>query len=73
MSKTLEQMSVKELENESYRLTAARQAIRVEALAVQQMLGKRVEEQRISKLLGRDVQVVDATAIESAEAVGNAK
>ena len=68
--KTLEQMSVKELEQQSYRLTAKRQAIRKEALAVQQMLGKRVEEQRISQLIGRDVQLIDASSIDSKEALG---
>lgn len=68
--RTLEQMSVKELEQESYRLTEERHAIRKEALAVQAMLGKRVEEQRISQLIGRDVQIVEATSIESEEAVG---
>ncbi len=68
--KTLEQMSVKELEQESYRLTDQRKAIRDEALVVQAMLGKRVEEQRISRLIGRDVQIVEAKSIDSEESVG---
>lgn len=68
--KALETMSVKELEQESYRLTAQRQALRQEALAVQDMLGKRVEEQRISKLIGRDVQLVEVASIASGESVG---
>lgn len=71
--KTLEQMSVKELEQESYRLTAERQAVRKKALVVQEILGKRVEEQRISQLLGRDVQLVNVPGIKSAEKIGDIK
>lgn len=71
MTKALIEMTVVELEQTSYRLTEERQLLRVKQLAVQSLLGKRVEEQRISKLLGRDVQVIEATGIESTEAVGN--
>lgn len=66
-------MSVKELEQESYRLTEKRQALRKEALAVQEMLGKKNEQQRISQLLGRDVQIIEAPSIDSDEAVGDIK
>jgi glutaminase len=73
MTKALIEMSVEELEQESYKLTEQRRLVRVKALAVQNMLSKRVEEQRISKMLGREVQVVDVESIDSDEAVGEPK
>lgn len=72
MDKPLDQMSVEELEQESYRLTVARQDIRQRGIMVQEWLSKRLEEQRVSKLLGRDVQIVEASGIDSGEAVGDA-
>ena len=60
MAKKLADMTVKELEAESYHLTTERQAIRQKGIAVQKMLGKRVEDRRASRLLGREVKVVDA-------------
>lgn len=72
MSKKLSEMSVDELEALSYGLTAQRQAIRKQALAVQAQLGKKLEAQRVSQLLGRNVQIIDVPAIESVEKLGAA-
>lgn len=60
-------MSVEELEQESYRLNAEIQALRKLAIAVQDELGKKNEQARISQLLGRPVQVVDVPTIEVPE------
>jgi len=68
MSKNLENMTVAELEAESYRLTQARLEIRKEAVAVQAMLSQRIDEQRISQLLGREVQLVNVPGIENKDA-----
>lgn len=70
MPKALVDMTVKELEQTSYEFTEQRRLLRVKQLAVQSMLSTRVEEQRISRLLGRDVQLVDANSIKSIETVG---
>lgn len=65
--KELPDMSVMELEQESYRLGEEIRALRNQAIEVQGWLSKRNEELRISQLLGRPVQVVDAPTIHSPE------
>lgn len=71
MSKSLDEMTLSELESLSYSLTAQRQALKQRAVDVQVMIGRRVDEERVSKLLGRDVQFVASKSIESEEAVVN--
>lgn len=63
-------LGVEDLEALSYELTKARQDIRAYAMNVQDALGRKNEAARISKLLGRDVQILEATGIKSAEALG---
>lgn len=67
--KNLDKMTVAELEQRTYELTAQRGDIRKQAMDVQAMLSIRLDEQRVSQLLGRNVQLVDVEAIESGEAV----
>ena len=69
MAKALKDMSVAELESTAFELTKKRHAIREQAIAVQTELGKRNEQERISKLLGRNVQIVEVPGIESEESV----
>lgn len=50
-------------------LTHERLEIRKKALAVQAVLSKKIESAKVSKLLGRNVQVLDVKGIESEEVV----
>lgn len=59
-AKPLAEMTVAELEQESYRLDAERLKIREAMLEVQNWLGKRNEEARVSALLGRSVTLAEA-------------
>jgi hypothetical protein len=70
MGQELSEMSVEQLEALSYELTAQRQFLRKQALAVQTELGKKIEARHVSKILGREVQIVEVPAIEGAEALG---
>lgn len=72
MTKALSIMSVEELEGAIQDMTRQRQKLREQALYAGQLLAKKLEARRVSRLLGRDVQIVEAKGIESAEAVGNA-
>lgn len=72
MTKALSIMSVEELEGEIQDMTRQRQKLREQALYAGQLLAKKLEARRVSRLLGRDVQIVEAKGIESAEAVGDA-
>lgn len=67
MTKSLDKMTVNELEQEAFKLTAERVKLRDKQLAVQSVLGRKLEDERISKLLGRDVQIVTAQGIESVD------
>ncbi len=67
--KELEKLSINELESMSYRLTAERLAIRKKALLVQRVLSDKIEASQVSKMLGREVQVIEPEAIGSAEDV----
>ena len=66
-------LSIEGLEQRSYRLTDLRREVRTQALAVQAALGNAVEQQRISKLLGREVMVISAKGLDSGETIGTAK
>lgn len=66
-AKALSEMTVLELEQESYRLNAEISTKRDEAVTVQEWLGKRNEEARVSQLLGRDVQLVEAPSMVAPE------
>lgn len=72
MTKALNIMTVEELEAELQKLTIQRQKLRERAVYTTELLGQRLEARRVSRLLGRDVQIVEAKGIESAEAVGDA-
>lgn len=65
MAKALKDMSIKELEKHIQVLTIQRQLIRLDAIVAQEELAKKLEQQRVSKLLGRDVQLVEVSSIES--------
>ncbi len=65
--KSLKNMTIEQLEKEAQNLMAERAKLRSKMLAVQDELGRKIENQRISKMLGKDVQVVDAQGIESEE------
>ncbi|MEQ1636710.1 MAG: hypothetical protein ABL903_08450 [Methylococcales bacterium] len=67
MSNPLSEMTVLELEQESYRLNDEIQALRKQAIEVQNWLGKRNEDMRVSQLLGRPVQVVEIPTVEVPE------
>ncbi|WP_289283302.1 MULTISPECIES: hypothetical protein [unclassified Methylophaga] len=67
MAKAIKDMSIKELEKHIQVLTIQRQLIRLDAIVAQEELAKKLEQQRISKLLGRDVQLVEVSSIESEE------
>lgn len=69
MAKALKDMSVAELETHIQTLTIQRQWIHDEAVVAQQALASKIEQQRVSKLLGRDVQLVEVAGIESEESV----
>jgi len=67
MAKALKDMSINELEVTIQDLTKQRQVIREKAIQAQAVLAKKLEQQRVSKLLGRDVQLVEVSSIESEE------
>jgi len=67
MAKALKDMSINELEVTIHDLTKQRQVIRGKAIQAQAVLAKKLEQQRVSKLLGRDVQLVEVSSIESEE------
>lgn len=67
MAKALKDMSINELEVTIHDLTKQRQVIREKAIQAQAVLAKKLEQQRVSKLLGRDVQLVEVSSIESEE------
>ena len=67
MAKALKDMSINELEVTIHDLTKQRQVIRDKAIQAQAVLAKKLEQQRVSKLLGRDVQLVEVSSIESEE------
>lgn len=73
MNNDLSKMNVEALENLSYQLTEQRQALRKQALKVQQVLGTKLEAKRISDLLGRPVQIIEVKSIEGAEQIGDIK
>jgi hypothetical protein len=66
-TKPYSDMTVLELEQESYRLEDQRVALRATMIEVQDWLGKRNEEARISQLLGRPVQVISVPTVEVSE------
>lgn len=72
MTKALSIMSVEELESAIQDMTRERQKLRERAIYAQQLLASKLESRRVSRMLGRDVQIVEAKGIESAEAVGDA-
>lgn len=65
MAKALKDMTINELEVTIQDLTKQRQVIREKAIQAQAVLAKKLEQQRISKLLGRNVQLVEVSSIES--------
>ena len=67
MSQELNDLSIEQLEALSFELTAQRQAIRQQAIAVQKMLGQKNEQLRVNKLLGREVTIIEPTSIEPAK------
>ena len=70
-SMDLQDLTVEQLESLAQQLTRQRLAIRTQGVAVQKVLGQKLEQQRISQLLGRPVQVIDASGVESAEQAGD--
>ena len=67
----LQDLTIEQLEAHAQNLTQKRQQIRTQGVAVQQVLSQKLEQQRISQLLGRPVQVIDASGVESAEKAGD--
>lgn len=62
----LQQLSVAELEQISYRLTAERQQARKQGILVQQVMSDKIEAERVAKMLGKPApQTIQATGIES--------
>ena len=65
-----EAMSISELETEQRVLTAQRKAIKGQAKILVSVLDQKLESARVSKILGREVQVVGASSVVSAEKIG---
>ena len=64
----LEKLTVNELENMGYSLTEKRQAVRREAMLVQEVMSEKIEAERVAKILGKPVaQSISPAAIDEPE------
>ena len=62
--------TVQELEQLSHEANALIQEHRQYAILIQRIMGDKIEAERISNLLGRPVQIINAVGIQSKEGVG---
>ena len=71
MSNFLEDLSVADLESRLMLNKDSRRELKEHALEIAAVLDRKRESERVSKILGRDVQVLGVESVESTEAIGD--